>query len=169
MVSADIQVDAEPFQPCPQRVRIVQHLTRPVATFRHRVQRQVAEQHAERRRTRRLTRQLRQEMLTVYPQLAPLRTELAWSGLMSYARHLMPQIGRLGPGAFHCTAFGGHGLNTTAIGGTVVAEAVLGSSDRIASFAPWGLDWTGGPAGLAAAQLTYWSLQARDLWRERAA
>ena len=116
-----------------------------------------------------ITRQLRQEMLTVYPQLAPLRTELAWSGLMSYARHLMPQIGRLGPGAFHCTAFGGHGLNTTAIGGTVVAEAVLGSSDRIASFAPWGLDWTGGPAGLAAAQLTYWSLQARDLWRERAA
>jgi gamma-glutamylputrescine oxidase len=116
-----------------------------------------------------ITRQLRREMLTVYPQLAALGTELAWSGLMSYARHKMPQIGRLGPGAWHCTAFGGHGLNTTAIGGTVVAEAVLGRSERIEAFAPYGLDWTGGPAGLVAAQLTYWGLQARDRWRERAA
>ncbi len=114
-----------------------------------------------------ITRQLRREMLTVYPQLAPLKTELAWSGLMAYARHLMPQIGALAPGAWHCTAFGGHGLNTTAIGGTVLAEAILGTSDRVEAFRPFGLDWAGGPAGLAAAQLTYWALQARDLWRER--
>ena len=116
-----------------------------------------------------IVRQLRREMLTVYPQLAGLKTEVAWSGLMSYARHKMPQIGRLGPGVWHCTAFGGHGLNTTAIGGTVVAEAILSQSDRIEAFAPYGLDWAGGPAGLAAAQLTYWSLQARDRWRERRA
>ncbi len=114
-----------------------------------------------------IVRQLRREMLTVYPQLAGLRTEVAWSGLMSYARHKMPQIGLLGPGAWHCTAFGGHGLNTTAIGGTVVAEAVLGQSDRIEAFAPYGLDWAGGALGLAAAQATYWGLQARDRWRER--
>jgi gamma-glutamylputrescine oxidase len=117
--------------------------------------------------TQGIVRQLRREMLTVYPQLAGLKTEIAWSGLMSYARHRMPQIGALGSGAWYCTAFGGHGLNTTAIGGTVVAEAVMGQSDRIEAFAPYGLDWAGGPAGLAAAQLTYWSLQARDRWRER--
>ena len=114
-----------------------------------------------------IVRELRREMLTVYPQLAGLRTELAWSGLMAYARHLMPQIGVMAPGVWHCTAFGGHGLNTTAIGGKVVAEAILNRSDRINLFRPFGLAWAGGPAGLLAAQLTYWKLQAQDWWRER--
>ncbi|KPQ07725.1 MAG: gamma-glutamylputrescine oxidase [Rhodobacteraceae bacterium HLUCCA12] len=114
-----------------------------------------------------IARQLRHEMLTVYPQLAGLKTECAWSGLMAYARHQMPQIGTLRPGVWHATAFGGHGLNTTAIGGRVVAEAVLGETDRIRLFRPFGLSWAGGPAGLAAAQLTYWTLQARDWWAER--
>jgi len=116
-----------------------------------------------------LARELRHEMVGTYPQLAELKTELAWSGLMSYARHLMPQIGEMMPGVWHCTAFGGHGLNTTAIGGKVVAEGILGQSDRYRLFQPFGLVWAGGIAGLAAAQLTYWKLQAQDWWRERAA
>lgn len=113
--------------------------------------------------------ELRREMLTTYPQLSGLKTELAWSGLMSYARHLMPQIGQLQPHVWHCTAFGGHGLNTTAIGGKVVAEAILGQSERYKLFQAFRLPWAGGIAGLAVAQLTYWKLQAQDWWRERAA
>lgn len=116
-----------------------------------------------------VARELRAAMLDVYPQLAPLKTELAWSGLMGYARHLMPQIGRLQPDVWHITAFGGHGLNTTAIAGKVLAEAILHQSDRIQLFAPYGLTYAGGPLGLAAAQLTYWLLQAQDKWRERGA
>ena len=111
--------------------------------------------------------ELRRAMLDVYPQLAPLQTDLAWSGLMAYARHLMPQIGQLRPDVWHITAFGGHGLNTTAIAGKVLAEAILHQSDRIELFKPWGLDYAGGPIGLAVAQLTYWYLQAQDHWRER--
>ncbi|MCC5969420.1 MAG: FAD-binding oxidoreductase [Pararhodobacter sp.] len=114
-----------------------------------------------------IVRELRHEMLTVYPQLAGLKTELAWSGLMAYARHLMPQIGALSSGVWHATAFGGHGLNTTAIGGRVVAEAVLGETDRIRHFAPFRLVWAGGSVGLLAAQMTYWKLQAQDWWSER--
>lgn len=116
-----------------------------------------------------LARELRNEMTGTYPQLHDLKTELAWSGLMSYARHLMPQIGEMQAGVWHCTAFGGHGLNTTAIGGKLVAEGILGVSDRYKLFRPFGLDWAGGYAGLAVAQLTYWKLQAQDWWRERAA
>ncbi|GMB82085.1 FAD-binding oxidoreductase [Shinella zoogloeoides] len=116
-----------------------------------------------------LVRELRAEMVGTYPQLAGLKTELAWSGLMSYARHLMPQIGRMAPGVWYCTAFGGHGLNTTAIGGKVIAEGILGESERYRLFEPFGLVWAGGIAGLAVAQLTYWKLQAQDWWRERAA
>ncbi|MDK1385743.1 FAD-binding oxidoreductase [Sinorhizobium sp. 8-89] len=116
-----------------------------------------------------LVRELRAEMVGTYPQLSGLKTELAWSGLMSYARHLMPQIGQMSPGVWYCTAFGGHGLNTTAIGGKVVAEGILGQSERYKFYQPFGLVWAGGLAGLAVAQLTYWKLQAQDWWRERAA
>ena len=114
-----------------------------------------------------VAKELRAAMLDVYPQLEPLKTELAWSGLMAYARHLMPQIGQLQPDVWHITAFGGHGLNTTAIAGKILAEAILDQSERIRMFAPFALNWAGGPIGLAVAQLTYWGLQAQDWWRER--
>ena len=114
-----------------------------------------------------VAKELRRAMLDVYPQLAPLKTDLAWSGLMAYARHLMPQLGQLQPDVWHITAFGGHGLNTTAIAGKILAEAILNQSARIQMFAPFGLNWAGGPIGLAIAQLTYWGLQAQDHWRER--
>ncbi len=113
-----------------------------------------------------VARELRREMIAVFPQLRELATELSWSGQMGYARHLMPQIGQIAPGVWHATAFGGHGLNTTAIAGLVLAEAILQESDRIALFAPFGLVWAGGPFGLAAAQLTYWKLRFLDKLRE---
>ena len=114
-----------------------------------------------------VAKSLRAAMHEVFPQLDGVKTQRAWSGWMGYARHLMPQVGRLGPDAWHITAFGGHGLNTTAIGAKVLAEAITGETGRIAMFAPWGLDWAGGPFGLVAAQATYWGLQVQDRWRER--
>ncbi len=110
---------------------------------------------------------LHQTMTDTYPQLAGLEIDTVWTGLMSYARHRMPQIGKLPSGLWHCTAFGGHGMNATAIGGRVVAEGILGQSERYRSFAPFGLEWTGGIIGMAAVQLTYWRYQAMDAWRER--
>jgi glycine/D-amino acid oxidase-like deaminating enzyme len=115
---------------------------------------------------RRLAGLLHQTMVSTFPRLKDLEVDIAWSGLMAYARHLMPQIGRLEDGLWYCTAFGGHGLNTTAIGGRVVAEAILGESDRYRLFAPFGLAWNGGVAGRGAVQATYWAMQAMDLIRE---
>ena len=112
---------------------------------------------------------LHRAMTDVFPALADLKVAQGWSGLMGYPRHRMPQIGRLSPDVWHITGFGGHGLNTTAIGAKVLAEAMLGESDRLRAFAPFGLDWAGGAAGLVAAQLTYWGLQLQDRWRERKA
>jgi len=114
-----------------------------------------------------LAERLRRELLSVYPQLRGLRIETAWSGSLAYARHLMPQIGQLTEDVWYCTAFGGHGMNTTAIGGRVVAEGIAGDSKRYKLFAPFGLDWNGGPLGRAAVQLTYWNYQLRDWYKER--
>jgi glycine/D-amino acid oxidase-like deaminating enzyme len=116
---------------------------------------------------RHLAELLRRNIVSTYPQLASIKVALAWSGLMSYARHLMPMIGRLSPGVWYCTGFGGHGMNTTAIGGRVVAEAIAGESDRYRRFEPFGLVWNGGPFGVAAVQATYWRYRAMDAWRER--
>ncbi len=116
-----------------------------------------------------LTERLRRAMVATFPQLDGVKVEAAWSGLMSYARHLMPQIGRLRPHVWYCTAFGGHGMNTTAIGGKIAAEAITGESDRIRLFEPFGLAWTFGPLGRAAVQLAYWGMQVQDWWQERGA
>jgi glycine/D-amino acid oxidase-like deaminating enzyme len=110
---------------------------------------------------------LRRDMTEVYPQLAHLKIECAWSGLMAYARHYMPQVGRLPDGMWYCTAFGGHGLNTTAAAGRLIAAAIVEGDDRYRLFAPFGLVWNGGPLGPVAAQLTYWKLQLQDWWAER--
>jgi gamma-glutamylputrescine oxidase len=114
----------------------------------------------------RLAEMLRATMASTYPSLAGIGIDAAWSGLMSYARHLMPMIGRMQPNVWHCYGFGGHGLNTTAIGGRLVAEGILGTSDRYRRYGPFGLNWAGGPFGTAAAQMTYWSYQAMDYVRE---
>lgn len=113
-----------------------------------------------------LAQRLKRTMVATYPQLAAVGIEAAWSGLMAYARHLMPLLGQLRPGLWYCYGFGGHGLNTTAIAGRVMAEALAGESNRIERFRPFGLVWNGGAFGRAAVQLTYWKLQAQDAWTE---
>ena len=118
---------------------------------------------------RRLAAMMQKTMVSTYPQLKGVRVETAWSGLMAYARHLMPLIGQLQPGVWYASGFGGRGMNTTAIGGRVIAEGVLGLSDRYRLFEPFGLAWNGGPFGIAAAQLTYWTYQAMDLAKEHRA
>ena len=92
---------------------------------------------------RRLAEMMRQTMVSTYPQLEGVRVETAWTGLMAYARHLMPLIGQLQPGIWYVFGFGGRGMNTTAIGGRVIAEGILGTSDRYRLYEPFGLVWNG--------------------------
>ncbi|MEQ9812394.1 MAG: FAD-dependent oxidoreductase [Azospirillaceae bacterium] len=116
-----------------------------------------------------LAEKLHDDMEAVYPQLASVRVTAAWSGLMAYARHKMPQIGRLPDGLWYASSFGGHGLNTTAMAGLLLAQAIAEGDDRYRLFEPFGLTWTGGPAGGVAAQATYGYYRLADWWRERRA
>ncbi|MFL6676055.1 MAG: NAD(P)/FAD-dependent oxidoreductase [Massilia sp.] len=109
---------------------------------------------------------LYRDMVKVYPQLAGARVEHAWSGLMSYARHKMPQVGRLPDGLWYGMGFGGHGVAPTTLAGELLAAAIQGDLDGVNGFARWGLPATGGPAGLMAAQLTYWYYELRDWMRQ---
>lgn len=119
-------------------------------------------------RPMRLAAMLRDDMLSVYPQLAAdLEIERAWSGVMGYARHKMPVIGRLGRGLWMVSAFGGHGLNTTAMGGAMIARAIARGDDEWRLFEPFGAPRAGGLLGRLAVQLEYWRLQWLDRRDER--
>ena len=106
------------------------------------------------------------DMLKVYPQLAGAKVDYAWSGMMSYGRHKMPQLGRLPEGIWYGMGFGGHGVAPTTLAGEVLACAMMGDDGDLARFASWGLPSTGGPAGLLAAQMAYWYYELRDWMRQ---
>lgn len=114
-----------------------------------------------------LAKMLKQDIQAIYPQLAALEIDYAWSGLMGYCVHKMPILRALEPGIWCATATGGHGLNTTATIGKVVAEAVAGTSDRYKLFAPFKAQWGGGMVGRIGTQMTYWTMQMQDWWEER--
>ncbi len=115
-----------------------------------------------------VARLLAADMRKVYPQLAGVRIDHAWSGTMSYGRHQMPQMGHLGDGLWFGSGFGGHGVAPTTLCGELLAQAVLGAPQELDRFARWGLARTGGLAGLGAAQLTYWLRSLQDRLRTRA-
>ncbi len=121
------------------------------------------------REPRRLADRLYRDMVAVYPQLEGARVEAAWSGLMSYALHRMPQIGRSPDGLWYAQAFGGHGMNTTAVAGQLIAGAIAAGDDRWRLFEPFGLDRTWGGLGRTGVQATYWTYRVRDWWQERGA
>jgi gamma-glutamylputrescine oxidase len=112
-----------------------------------------------------LAQRMMRRLLKVYPQLAGIRSDFAWSGLMSYARHSMPQVGQLARGVWYAQGFGGHGMGTTTMAGEMLAAAIAQGDDRYRLLAPFSLAWAGGPIGRAAVQLTYWREQLKD-WRK---
>jgi gamma-glutamylputrescine oxidase len=119
------------------------------------------------RAPRAVQRLLMQDLLRVFPQLKGVRIDYAWSGLMSYARHQMPQIGTSGDGLWWSQAFGGHGLAPTCAAGDLLASALAEGDDRWRRFAPYGLERTYRPFGYLGAQASYWWQQSRDWFKTR--
>jgi glycine/D-amino acid oxidase-like deaminating enzyme len=115
-----------------------------------------------------IARFLKRDMVKVFPALHEAKVEFAWGGMMSYARHKMPQIGRLPDnGPWYGLGFGGHGVAPTTVAGELLAEAIAHGTPLPPAFARYGLARTYGPAGLAAAQATYSWSELRDWWRAR--
>lgn len=110
-------------------------------------------------------RLLRRDMSKVFPQIDGVGVEYAWSGLMSYARHQMPQIGQVEQGLWLGQAFGGHGVAPTAFAGEVIASAIAEGDSRWREFSDYSLVSALKPAGFIGAQLSYWWAEARDAWK----
>ncbi|MDX1549085.1 MAG: FAD-dependent oxidoreductase, partial [Lysobacter spongiicola] len=97
-----------------------------------------------------------------FPQLEGVRIEHAWSGLMSYARHQMPQVGMIEPGLWLAQAFGGHGVAPTTFAGELVAAGIAEGDERWRELSAFGLQSAFKPVGYIGAQLAYWWAQAKD-------
>src|SRR5690348_2589591 len=109
---------------------------------------------------------LMRDLLRVFPQLEGVKIDYAWSGLMSYARHQMPQLGTRGDGLWWMQAFGGHGTAPTCAAGELLASAIAQNDQGWREFGQFGLQNTFRPFGFLGAQASYWWLQGRDRFKE---
>ena len=109
-----------------------------------------------------LAESMKRDMLSTFPQLGNPRIDYSWAGLMGYALHKMPLIGRDTQGQWFATAFGGHGMNTTAMAGQLIARAIAGADDEYRRFAAFAPVWAGGQLGRLGVQTSYWWMQLRD-------
>ena len=73
---------------------------------------------------------VRRYMLRVFPQLADVRIDYAWSGRLAITMNRLPHVGRLAPNGFFAQGFSGHGVALTQIAGKLIAEAVAGTAER---------------------------------------
>jgi glycine/D-amino acid oxidase-like deaminating enzyme len=121
------------------------------------------------RNPRRYVRALKSDIKKTYPQLGNVSVDYAWSGTLGIPVHRMPQIGELGPGLWLASGFGGHGLNTTAMAGNLVARAIIDGDQTWRQFTPFELVWAGSIFGRAFAQSRVWIKRLRDAVEERRA
>jgi glycine/D-amino acid oxidase-like deaminating enzyme len=112
---------------------------------------------------------LQADIAAIYPQLGKVPVEYAWSGVLGNSLHRMPQIGELAPGLWLASGFGGHGLNTTAMAGNVLTQAIVDGDDSWRLFAPFELVWAGGTLGRAAMQVYYWWFDGQERFLARQA
>ena len=118
---------------------------------------------------RRYVGALKADIKKTYPQLGEVAVDYAWSGTLGLTVHRMPQIGELGPGVWLASGFGGHGLNTTAMAGNLIARAIADGDQTWRQFTPFELVWAGGALGGAAARVRVFVKRLRDTIGERRA
>ncbi|MFN0193114.1 MAG: NAD(P)/FAD-dependent oxidoreductase [Aestuariivirga sp.] len=82
---------------------------------------------------------LRRNLKKVFPQLADVQVDYAWSGNCALSFTRVPQMGRLGPSTYFAHGYSGHGVTGSHLFGRILAEAVNGDLSRFDVFAklPW--------------------------------
>lgn len=79
--------------------------------------------------------EFRARIAKVFPSLKDIAIDHAWTGLLDMSMSRLPQFGWHAPNIVFAQGFSGHGVNMASIAGTVLAEAVRGTSERFDLFA----------------------------------
>ncbi len=72
---------------------------------------------------------LRRAMTSVFPELAGVAVDYAWSGHVAFARDQMPHAGRL-DGVFYAGGYAGHGIALATHLGGMIARRIAGEPVR---------------------------------------
>lgn len=116
---------------------------------------------------RRYAKALAADIGRTFPALRQVAVEHAWSGTTGFTVHRMPQIGELAPGVWLASGFGGHGLNTTAMAGCIIARGIVANDRSWQQFSPFELVWAGGRVGRGVTQVYFWIRRAHAALAER--
>jgi len=73
---------------------------------------------------------MQKDMLKVFPQLADVKIDYAWGGHIDLAVNRMPHLGEYADNVFYMQGFSGYGVVPTHIAGRVMAEKIMGKSER---------------------------------------
>jgi gamma-glutamylputrescine oxidase len=81
----------------------------------------------------------RPNMIKVFPELANVKIDYAWSGNFAISFTRVPQMGRLGKNVYFAHGYSGHGVTGTHLFGKILAAAIDGDQSRFDTFAamPW--------------------------------
>ena len=77
---------------------------------------------------------VRKTMLDVFPNLKKTKIDYAWGGTIAVTANRMPHLGRLDSNVYFAHGFSGHGIAMASLAGTVLAEAIDGSTGRLDVF-----------------------------------
>jgi gamma-glutamylputrescine oxidase len=77
--------------------------------------------------------QLRRELVRVFPKLAAVEFDIAWSGVIDWSLDASPTVGYIGKirNIFYGLGYSGHGVNLTSVFGKIIADLDAGRED------PW--------------------------------
>jgi gamma-glutamylputrescine oxidase len=92
-----------------------------------------------------ITAKLRRNLARVYPELADVKIDYAWSGWFALSFSRIPQMGRIGNNTYFAHGYSGHGVTGSHTFGRILAEAIHGDTGRFDVFA--GLPWQPFPGG----------------------
>ncbi len=78
---------------------------------------------------------VRRHLLKIYPGLARVRIDHAWGGTLGITVNRLPLLARPKPGVWVAAGYSGQGVMMAPYCGRIVADAMLGDSERFDAFA----------------------------------
>jgi glycine/D-amino acid oxidase-like deaminating enzyme len=87
------------------------------------------------REPRCIERAMAPRLRRIYPQLADKRVDYAWGGKVGIVVNRVPLLGRIGANVFYALGYSGQGVSLSHTCGEIMADAVVGTSERLDVFA----------------------------------
>ena len=73
---------------------------------------------------------LRARMVSLFPQLRDVKLDYVWGGTLGITMTRLPALQRVAPNILSGAGFSGHGVALSGFAGRIMAEAILGQTDR---------------------------------------